>query len=103
MNYEIFYTREAWEDLEEIYDYISCHLQEPETAKKLCNRIISAVKTLEILPLRNSIFEKEPWLSRGLRRMPVKNFLVFYTVNEQKRTVTIIRIMYGARDIENHL
>ena len=43
----------------------------------------------------------EPWYSQGVRFMPVKNYLVFYTVKNE--TVSIARIMYGGRDISKQL
>ncbi|MBR4910446.1 MAG: type II toxin-antitoxin system RelE/ParE family toxin [Clostridia bacterium] len=103
MSYDVFYTAKARDDLEEIYEYIAFSLQEPVTAGKMYQNIIAAVHTLKTFPLRNALYENEPWRSRGLRKLPVKNFLVFYTVNEEKNAVRIIRIMYGARDLEKHL
>lgn len=35
--------------------------------------------------------------------MPVDNYLVFYVVNKDIKNVTIIRIMYKKRDIDNQL
>lgn len=103
MSYDVFYTAKARGDLEEIYEYIAFNLHEPVTAGKMYQNIITAVHTLETFPLRNALYENEPWRSRGLRKLPVKNFLVFYTVNEEKNAVNVIRIMYGARDLEKHL
>lgn len=103
MSYDFFYTAKARDDLEEIYEYNAFIMQEPVTAGKLYQNIIAALHTLETFPLRNALYENEPWRSRGLRKLPVKNFLVFYTVNEEKNAVNVIRIMYGARDFEKHL
>ncbi len=103
MRYDIFYAAKARDDLEEIYEYIAFNLQEPLTAEKLYETIIVAVHTLEYFPIRNALYENEPWRSRGLRKLLVKNFLVLYTLNEENNEVNIIRIMYGARDLEKHL
>lgn len=35
--------------------------------------------------------------------MPVDNYLVFYVVNKDIKTVTIIRIMYNSRDVDSQL
>ncbi len=48
-------------------------------------------------------YVKEPWHSRGLRIMPVDNFHVFYIPNKETTIVTIIRVMYGGRDINPEL
>ena len=41
--------------------------------------------------------------SRNLRVMPVDNYLVFYIPDHQVKTVTVLRIMYGGRDIDAQL
>ncbi len=103
MSFNVFYSEKARDDLIDIYTYIAFSLKELMTAERIYNEIISAVHTLGAFPLRNALSEQEPWRGRGLRRLSVKNFLVLYTVDEETRTVNVIRIMYGARDIENHL
>lgn len=35
--------------------------------------------------------------------MGVDNYLVFYIIDNDNKTVTVIRIMYGKRDIESQL
>ena len=35
--------------------------------------------------------------------MPVDNYLVFYIPQEEDKTVTVIRVMYGRRDIDAQL
>ena len=44
--------------------------------------------------------EDEPWKAMNMRRLPVKNYVIFYTVSEPAHTVTIIRIVYGGRDLK---
>lgn len=103
MSYDILYTAKARDDLSDIYEYIAFHLSEPQTAAGIYERILSSVRSLEDFPLRNALTDGEPWRSKGLRKIPVKNYLVFYTVDEEKKAVHIIRIMYGARDIDKQL
>ena len=37
----------------------------------------------------------------GVHKVPVDNYYVFYRVNEDRATVTVLRIFYAGRDIEN--
>ncbi|EFH72094.1 cytotoxic translational repressor of toxin-antitoxin stability system [Gardnerella vaginalis 5-1] len=37
----------------------------------------------------------------GIRRVSVDNYTVFYQVDENQMTVTVIRIFYSGRNIEN--
>ncbi|MDD6564758.1 MAG: type II toxin-antitoxin system RelE/ParE family toxin, partial [Clostridiales bacterium] len=41
--------------------------------------------------------------SKGLRVFSVGNYMVFYLPVEEKNTVSVIRIMYGGRNIEKQL
>ena len=101
--WRVDYAEDAVQDLQAIYDYISKTLQEPVIAERQTNRIMDAADTLDHIPLRYRLYDNEPWRSRGLRVLPVDNYIIFYLPDETQNTVTIIRIMYGGRDIEKQL
>ena len=50
--------------------------------------------------MRYSLYEKEPWRSRGLRKAPAGNFLIFYLPNESTDEVVVFRVFYSGRNIE---
>jgi len=64
---------------------------------------MDATAKLNEMPLRHHLYEKEPWHSKKLRVLPVGNFSVFYLPVEAQKTVAVLRIMYGGRDIEEEL
>jgi len=103
MIWKVAYTEDAEQDLVGIYAYILDVLLEPATAEKQTDRIMDAVDSLDHMPLRYRLCNREPWRSNGLRVLPVDNYLVFYLPDEPKYSVSIIRIMYGGRDVEKHL
>lgn len=53
------------------------------------------------MPLRYVFVDWEPWKSMGMHKIPVDNFIVFYTVDDDAMTVGIVRIVYSGRDMEN--
>lgn len=55
------------------------------------------------MPKRYQKYEKDPWKSLGLRVLPVDNYVVLYIPNSDKKIVTILRVMYAGRDIDNLL
>ena len=71
--------------------------------KKKCSGIMKEIRVLDEMPLRFRLYEEEPWHSEGLRFFSVDNYLVFYLPDETKNTVSIVRIMYGGRDIRRQL
>lgn len=52
------------------------------------------------MPSRNPVVDWEPWKSMGIHKVLVDNFVIFYTVADDNHIVTIIRIVYGGRDIK---
>lgn len=99
--YNIIYSPQAFLDLAELYEYIRFTLQVPKTAGKQVNRIKYAIRSLETMPMRYHPVAWEPWHSVGIRRVSVDNYTVFYQVDENQMTVTVIRIFYSGRNIEN--
>ncbi|WP_310602584.1 type II toxin-antitoxin system RelE/ParE family toxin [Anaerosporobacter sp.] len=75
----------------------------PETATKQVQRIMKNIRTLEQMPMHHQLFEDEPWRSQGIRYFLVDNYLVFYLPNESENMVSVVRIMYGGRDIRRQL
>ena len=102
MKYQIFYTDSAKQDLKNIYRYICDSLVEPEIAEKLTDKIMKSIRSLDEMPQRYRLFDEEPWRSRGLRILPVNNYLIFYLSDEERTVVTILRIIYGG-DISKQL
>ena len=103
MTWEVYYTHDAEQVLQNIYSYISDVLLEPVIAEKQTSRIMDAVDSLDHMPLRYRLYDCEPWRSKGLRVLPVDNYLIFYLPDKAQGTIAIIRIMYGGRDTGKHL
>lgn len=103
MIFEIEISDQAEIDLRSIYEYISFELQSPENARGQLERLEKSIMSLDKMPERFREYESEPWHSRGLRIMPVDHYCVFYIPDREKAIVTIIRVMYGGRDIETQL
>lgn len=103
MTWSIKYSAEARQDLRSIFECISFELLEPESAKAQVLRIMEQIHLLNEMPYRHSLYGKEPWQGRGLRFVPTDNYLIFYVVSEDNRSVNIVRIMYGGRDLQNQL
>ena len=103
MSYDVKITERARLDMKMIYEYIADTLMEPTIAEKQYARIETAVYSLDQMPERFRRYEKDPWQSRNLRVMPVDNYIVFYTVDNEKLIVTVARIIFGRRNTEKEL
>lgn len=99
MNYMVELSAQARVDLESIYEYIAYTLLSPSAAEGQLDRLEQNILELDHMPMRFQEYDEEPWHSRGLRMMPVDNYLVLYIPNEVTSKVTVIRVMYVGRDI----
>ncbi len=61
------------------------------------------IKSLDFMPEKYVLIEKEPWKSKHTHKMSVDSYTVFYKVDKDRRVVTIIRIVYGGRDTDTVL
>ena len=99
--YKIIYSPEAYEDLKDIYRYISVDLGEKGTAKIQTERIRKIIHSLTTFPEKFKAVNWKPWSEINMRQVAVNNYVVFYLVDKSALTVTVVRIFYGGRDIQN--
>lgn len=99
--YKVIYAPAAMDDLHEIAAYILYELQAPQAAKNVTTKIRNEIRLLANMPERFALVEWEPWASMKMRRVPVGNYAVFYTVDDDTGIVSVIRIFYGGRDIKH--
>lgn len=99
--YTVEITNEALTDMEQIYNYIANDLLSPEIAMNQYDRIADAILTLGTLAERIRIMDAEPEHSRGIRRMLVDNYSVFYVV--QGEQVIVTDVLYSGADIDSLL
>lgn len=100
-SYKVIYSPEALDDIRNIYSYIAFDLKVPDTAQGQVDRIRKEIRSLDLMPLRYAIVDWEPWRSMEMHKVPVENFVIYYTVSTKSLTVTVIRIFYGGQDAEN--
>ncbi len=100
MKYKVFLSNQASKDLRGIFQYIGVNLQSPENAVRQIRRLEEHIRSLDKLPYRFRKYETGHWKKRNLRVMPVDHYCVFYIPNDDEKTVTVVRIMYGGRNID---
>ena len=97
--YQVILTPDAESDLNELDDYITYELFAPDTAITYLQDIKEQLASLGRNPKRYKLVDDEPWHSRGVRRMNTRNFVAFYTILEEDKTVYIQNVIYQKRDI----
>ena len=96
-------TNIAEEDILSATDYIINELGMPKAANNLLNEIENKGKILEHTPGIYP-FVPDDFLARiGIKFVKIKNYMLFYIINEDEKTVTVIRFLYARRDWKNIL
>ena len=91
-------TKRAENDLTAIYDYINQKLHSPQVAMKLFNRLAKAIQSLEVFPERFAIVPEFLDLGLKVRRLVIKNYSIFYRLDND--VVTVIRILHHSNSLD---
>ena len=96
--YSLEYLPIARRDLVEAVSYISHDLGSPEAALRLAEEVERAGERLQQFPYAWPVYQASRPLERDYRKLLVENFFLFYWVDEQRRLVTVARVIYARRD-----
>ena len=101
--YTVNLTALAESQLSEIVHYIAEKLQSRSTALKMLKTLKYEISSLSHMPNRIPLTDEEPWHSEGIHKMTVKNYLVYFWVNEAEKKVQVTAIIYAGRDQRSQL
>ena len=96
--YEVKVTKQALKQMKKIAHYISFDLMASEAAEKLMDKMKEEILKLTFFTKKHALIDDEPWKSKGVRKIIVKNFLVYYWVDDSNNKVQIIAVIYNKRD-----
>ena len=96
--YRVNILPHAQSDLEQIHDYIAHTLLSPLTAKKTVSALRKEILSLDTMPRRIKLTDEEPWRSIGIHRMRVKNYYVYFWIDEEGLCVHVAGVIYSARN-----
>jgi plasmid stabilization system protein ParE len=94
--YNLIFTKNFKDDVKQSIDYIKHTLQAPVAAERLKAEIKRIYKTIKETPLMYPVVPNDYLASTGFRFTMVKNYMLFYTVEEKQ--INIMRFLYGHRD-----
>ena len=103
MTYSVSISEQAAADLHGIYQYIAGQLLSTINAAAQLSRLEQVIYSLKQMPERYRRYDKEPWYSRGVRIVPVDHYCILYHPDQERKHVTILRIVYGGRDLDKVL
>lgn len=104
MKYVVKIGNLALLQLNEIVTYISGVYHSTSIASQWLSLLENAIISLEFFPYRFPIIEGEMCNTDSLdiHKMYLKNFFIYYVINENEKTVIVIAIVYTKRN-QNHI
>ena len=96
--YKLEYLPAARKDMLEIVRYISRKLHNPAAAERLAAELVHTAESLLPFPYAAPSYRPIRPLEHEYRKIPVRNFLIFYWIDEEKKLVTVARVVYAKRD-----
>ena len=91
--YKVVYLPTARQQLENAVMYIAVDLCAPDTALSFADGVDKVVHKLQEMPYRFPIYHTLYAMKHEIRFFPVKNYNVYYVINEDTKTVEIWRIL----------
>jgi len=101
--YQLTFLPIARQDMTDIVRYISHELSNLTAANALADEMIEAAEGLCDFPYINAIHQTMKPLKHEYRKLLVKNYIMFYWIDEMEKMITIVRVMYAHRDYERVL
>ncbi len=101
--YRLEYLPMAKQDMADIVRYISHDLSNPVAAGRLADEMVEAAEGLTDFPYSRPVYHPIRALQQEYRRLLVKNYFLFYFVDEEEKRITIARVLYARRDYEHLL
>jgi toxin ParE1/3/4 len=93
--FEVEFSERAIQHLKNITWYIHYVLLADVAAKNTLKNIASAIEDLRLFPARYPLVDDALLKGKGVRKMAVKNYLVYYLVRENVNKVVILGIYYA--------
>ncbi|MBR5280251.1 MAG: type II toxin-antitoxin system RelE/ParE family toxin [Clostridia bacterium] len=97
------FTQKAVQDLEEILHYISVELSNSQAAARLNVHIFQSIDMLRSFPDMGAIVDNEFIKDKTVRKVIVGHFILYYKNHYDAQSITILRILYGRRNLNEIL
>ena len=94
MGYQLHITLTAEHDMIYAADYIKFTLKNATAADNLLDTVAKQILSLSDLPQRFRLVDDPVLAGWGIRFIQINHYLAFYTIDEEKQIVFIVRFLY---------
>ena len=96
--FKIILNERAFKDIDDIFAYIALEKQSPEYAQGQTDRIWNALRTLDTFPQSHQERNEGRYAGKGYRQLLIDNYVAIFKIDESKKVVTIVTVLYQGRN-----
>jgi len=100
--YDYWFAPKAESDLDETLTYIEQKLHNPKAAYDFVVELFEKIDIYRKFPELGLKVDNE-FILKDLRKFFVKNYIVYYYPNKETKTIIIVRVLYGGRNVDEIL
>ena len=101
--YDYVLTDIAESDIDEAFSYIAINLGNVVAASSLADAFMEQIENFCLHPRAGTPVENEFLKRDDVRYFLVKNYIVYYVVDDVSRKIVVLRFVYGKRNQDNIL
>lgn len=101
--YSYRFTEKAQQDFDEIMRYISVDLANPAAAQNLGRKIFGQIDMVRAFPDSGVLIDNEFISDKTVRKLSVDNYIIYYKAHYDEKTISVICIAYGKRNLDKIL
>ena len=96
-------TEKTDADLDDIVGYIAVELANPKAASDFVDKLQSAIEEARSFPESCSLVVNEYLPATENRKKLVGSYVLYYLPDSEKKTIFVLRIVYGRRNMDEIL
>lgn len=96
--FDYFLTEIAEADIDEVFEYIATDLANPDAASNFADELEEKLDALCMTPKSGRLVENEFLKRDDVRRILVGNFIAYYIIDDEKKQIVVLRVVYSRRD-----
>ena len=98
MSYNLHITQKAEDDLNSAADYIEFTLLNPKATDNLLDKADKELSSLAETPQIHRLVDNPFLNALGIRFILINNYMAFFLIDEEDKTVYIVRFLYQKRN-----
>ena len=96
--YRLKFSKLYDKDVDSSYNYIKDNLEAPMAAENLIVEIVEKLNKIKENPNIRPLVQDKYLASLGYRLINVKNYMIFYVIDDDNKHVKVVRFLYNRRN-----